>query len=78
MSSMPPTRAALAPAPARGYNRAMQQTPPSLVAFDDLRATIAAAGGDRKVGSRAPCDQIDRDGCMCPETLRLADPGLTC
>ena len=46
-------------------------------AFDDLQAAIAAAGGDRDAGIQAFCDQHDGDGWMLPETLCLADLGLT-
>jgi hypothetical protein len=49
----------------------------SLAAFDDLGAAIARAGGERDAGIRAFCDQHDGDGWMLPETLCLADLGLT-
>lgn len=55
----------------------LRHTVLSLAAFDDLHAAIAAAGGDRDAGIQAFCDQHDGDGWMLPETLCLADLGLT-
>ncbi|PKN59368.1 MAG: hypothetical protein CVU56_00560 [Deltaproteobacteria bacterium HGW-Deltaproteobacteria-14] len=55
----------------------LRHTVLSLAAFDDLQAGIAAAGGDRDAGIQAFCDQHDGDGWMLPETLCLADLGLT-
>jgi len=49
----------------------------SLVAFDDLQRAINAAGGERDAGIRAFCDQHDGDGWMLPESLCLADLGMT-
>jgi len=49
----------------------------SLAAFDDLQRSITAAGGDRDAGIQAFCDQHEGDGWMLPETLCLADLGLT-
>lgn len=54
----------------------LRHTVLSLAAFDDLQAAIAAAG-DRDAGIQAFCDQHDGDGWMLPETLCLADLGLT-
>ncbi|MBK7758733.1 MAG: hypothetical protein IPI35_20515 [Deltaproteobacteria bacterium] len=48
----------------------------SLVAFDDLTRAIVAAGS-REAGIQAFCDQHDGDGWMLPETLTLAELGLT-
>lgn len=48
----------------------------SLVAFSDLKQTIAAHGGNREAGIDAFCNQNDGDGWMLPETLRLDDFGL--
>lgn len=60
----------------------LRHTVLSLAAFDELQAAIAAAGGDepadrRDAGIQAFCDQHDGDGWMLPETLCLADLGLT-
>jgi len=55
----------------------LRHTVLSLAAFDDLQAAIGAAGGDRDAGIQAFCDQNDGDGWMLPETLCLADLGLT-
>jgi len=55
----------------------LRHTVLSLAAFDDLQRSIAAAGGDRDAGIQAFCDQHDGDGWMLPETLCLADLGLT-
>lgn len=55
----------------------LRHTVLSLAAFDDLQAAVAAAGGDRDAGIQAFCDQHDGDGWMLPETLCLADLGLT-
>lgn len=54
----------------------LRHTVLSLAAFRDLKATIAAHGGDREKGIAAFCDAHDGDGWMLPETLRLADLGL--
>jgi len=54
----------------------LRHTVLSLAAFDDLQVAIASAG-DREAGIQAFCDQHDGDGWMLPETLRLADLGLT-
>lgn len=54
----------------------LRHTVLSLAAFDDLQASIAAAG-DRDAGIQAFCDQNEGDGWMLPETLCLADLGLT-
>jgi hypothetical protein len=55
----------------------LRHTVLSLAAFDDLQAAIAAANNDRDAGIQAFCDQHDGDGWMLPETLCLADLGLT-
>ena len=55
----------------------LRHTVLSLAAFDDLQRAIAAAGDDRDAGIQAFCDQNDGDGWMIPETLCLADLGLT-
>lgn len=55
----------------------LRHTVLSLAAFDDLQAAITAAGGDRDAGIQDFCDQHDGDGWMLPETLCLADLGLT-
>jgi hypothetical protein len=60
----------------------LRHTVLSLAAFDDLTAAIAPAAGDtpterRDAGIQAFCDQNDGDGWMLPETLCLADLGLT-
>ena len=54
----------------------LRHTVLSLAAFRDLKALIAAHGGDREKGIAAFCDAHDGDGWMLPETLRLADLGL--
>jgi len=54
----------------------LRHTVLSLAAFDDLQAAITAAG-NRDAGIQAFCDQHDGDGWMLPETLCLADLGLT-
>ncbi|MCE7958101.1 MAG: hypothetical protein DYH06_09230, partial [Acidobacteria bacterium ACB2] len=54
----------------------LRHTVLSLAAFRDLKATIAARGGDREKGIAAFCDAHDGDGWMLPEALRLADLGL--
>jgi hypothetical protein len=54
----------------------LRHTVLSLAAFDDLQRTIAAAGS-RDAGIEAWCGQNDGDGWMLPETLCLADLGLT-
>ncbi len=48
----------------------------SLVAFHDLKETIAANGNDRDRGIEAFCAQNEGDGWMLPEAVRLADYGL--
>ncbi len=55
----------------------LRHTVLSLAAFDDLQAAIAGAGGDRDAGIQAFCNQHGGDGWMLPETLCLADLGLT-
>ncbi|MDW7711190.1 MAG: DNA methyltransferase [Deferrisomatales bacterium] len=55
----------------------LRHTVLSLAAFDDLTGAIAAAGGDRDAGIQIFSDQGDGDGWMLPETLGLADLGLT-
>ena len=55
----------------------LRHTVLSLAAFDDLQTAIADASGDRDAGIAAFCDQLDGDGWMLPETLCLADLGLT-
>ena len=55
----------------------LRHTVLSFAAFDDLSAAVAAAGDDRGAGIQAFCDQHDGDGWMLPETLCLADLGLT-
>jgi hypothetical protein len=54
----------------------LRHTVLSLVAFHDLKETIAAHGGDRDAGIEAFCKQNDGDGWMLPETLVLADYDL--
>lgn len=54
----------------------LRHTVLSLHAFDDLQRAIAAAGS-RDAGIQAFCDQHDGDGWMLPETLCVADLGLT-
>jgi hypothetical protein len=54
----------------------LRHTVLSLAAFDDLQAAIAAAG-DRDAGIQAFCDQNEGDGWMLPETLCVAELGLT-
>ena len=53
----------------------LRHTVLTLIAFHDLEAKIAAAGGDREHGIRAFLAQ-NGEGWMLPETLRLADYGL--
>ena len=53
----------------------LRHTVLTLIAFHDLEAKIAAAGGNREHGIRAFLAQND-EGWMLPETLRLADYGL--
>jgi len=55
----------------------LRHTVLSLAAFDDLQAAIAAAGDDSDAGIQAFCDQHDGDGWILPETVCLADLGLT-
>jgi hypothetical protein len=54
----------------------LRHTVLTLAAFQDLKDTIAAHGGDRERGIVAFCNQNDGDGWMLPETLRLSDLGL--
>lgn len=54
----------------------LRHTVLSLAAFDHLQAAITAAG-DRDAGIVVFCDQNEGDGWMLPETLCLADLGLT-
>jgi len=54
----------------------LRHTVLSLVAFDDLQAAIAATG-HRDTGIQAFCDQHDGDGWMLPESICIADLGLT-
>jgi hypothetical protein len=54
----------------------LRHTVLSLAAFDDLHKAIAAAG-PRDAGIEAWCAQNDGDGWMLPETLCIADLGLT-
>ena len=54
----------------------LRHTVLSVAAFDDLQGFIAAAGS-RDAGIEAWCAQNDGDGWMLPETLCLADLGLT-
>jgi len=54
----------------------LRHTVLSLAAFDDLQRAIAAAGS-RDAGIEAWCSQNDGDGWMLPETLCIADLGLT-
>jgi len=54
----------------------LRHTVLSLAAFADLQKAIAAAGS-RDAGIEAWCAQNDGDGWMLPETLCIADLGLT-
>lgn len=54
----------------------LRHTVLSLVAFRDLKETIAAHGNDRDAGLAAFCEQNSGDGWMLPDTLRLADYDL--
>jgi hypothetical protein len=54
----------------------LRHTVLSLAAFDDLQAAIGLAGA-RDAGIQAFCDQNDGDGWMLPESLCLAELGLT-
>jgi hypothetical protein len=54
----------------------LRHTVLSLAAFDDLQRAIAAAGS-HDAGIEAWCGQNDGDGWMLPETLCIADLGLT-
>jgi hypothetical protein len=54
----------------------LRHTVLSLAAFDDLQKAIAAAGS-RDAGIEAWCAENDGDGWMLPETLCIADLGLT-
>lgn len=58
-------------------NPELRHTVLSLAAFDDLQTAITVAAGDRDAGIQAFCDQHDGDGWMLPETLGLAELGLT-
>jgi len=55
----------------------LRHTVLSVAAFDDLQKCIALAGGDRDAGIEAFCSQNDGDGWMLPETLCIADLGMT-
>jgi hypothetical protein len=48
----------------------------TLVAFRDLKDTIAAHGGNHDRGIEAFCTQNSGEGWLLPETLRLSDLGL--
>lgn len=54
----------------------LRHTVLTLLAFRDLKDTIAAHGGDRDQGIAAFCAANGGDGWMLPETFRLADLGL--
>jgi hypothetical protein len=54
----------------------LRHTVLSLVAFRDLKDTIAAQGRDRDRGIEAFYAQNNGEGWMLPETLRLSDLGL--
>lgn len=54
----------------------LRHTVLTLVAFHDLKQTIAVNDGNREAGIEAFCNQNDGDGWMLPETLRLDDFGL--
>ena len=54
----------------------LRHTVLSLAAFDDLQRAIAAAGS-RDAGIEAWCGANNGDGWMLPETLCIADLGLT-
>jgi hypothetical protein len=54
----------------------LRHTVLTLLAFRDLKDTIAAHGSDRDQGIAAFCTDNDGDGWMLPETFRLADLGL--
>ena len=54
----------------------LRHTVLSLAAFDDLHAAIGLAGL-RDAGIQAFCDQNDGDGWTLPESLCLAELGLT-
>ena len=60
----------------RDHDAELRHTLLSLVAFDDLMAQIASAG-DRDAGMEAFCNQNDGEGWMLPETLCIADLGMT-
>lgn len=55
----------------------LRHTVLTLVAFDDLQSTITATGGDRAKGIGEFCDQNDGDGWMLPESLCIADLGMS-
>ena len=54
----------------------LRHTVLSLAAFDDLQRAIAASGS-HDTGIETWCSQNDGDGWMLPETLCVADLGLT-
>src|SRR5690606_4963885 len=54
----------------------LRHTVLTLVAFHDLKETIAAHGGNCEAGIEAFCKQNDGEGWMLPETLCLNDFGL--
>ncbi len=54
----------------------LRHTVLTLVAFRDLKATIAANGGHRDRGIETFCTQNNGNGWMLPEALRLADLGV--
>lgn len=68
----------------KGFWRVDKKQPPelrhtvlSLVAFDDLQQCIEEADGDKEAGIKAFCEQNDGDGWMLPETLCIAELGMT-
>jgi hypothetical protein len=68
----------------KGFWRVDKKQPPelrhtvlSLVAFDDLLTFIEEAEGDKEAGIKAFCEQNDGDGWMLPETLCIAELGMT-
>lgn len=54
----------------------LRHTVLTLVAFHNLKETIAAHGGNCEAGIEAFCTQNDGDGWMIPETVCLNDFGL--
>jgi len=54
----------------------LRHTVLTLVAFHDLKDTIAAYSNDRDKGIEAFCNQNSGEGWMLPETLCLADYGI--